>query len=112
MLLVINDNVPSFLTGEALLNRHNDHHKEVSAAHLKPQPSRGNPPLIQEGVQILNAVTDRIWPNKNGEKENVPSPSGLPGGGRSEVRESGVHELGKSSCGGTDTLRRKMSDLH
>lgn len=33
----------------------------------------------------------------------MPSPSGLPGGGRSEVRASGLHELGKSSCGGTDT---------
>lgn len=92
------------LAGEAFLKRRNDRQKEVSAVHLNVPPSCGKPPPIQEGTPILDAVTDRNWPNKNGEKENVPSSSGLPGGGWSQVRESGGYdcETGESSWGRAD----------
>lgn len=76
------------------------------------------PPATREEAQTLDAVTDGDWPRKNGEKENVPSPSGLPGGGWSQVGESGVHEyeIGKSSRGRADVAHhlrggKTMSDL-
>lgn len=100
---------PSALAGEAFLNRRNDRQKGVSAVHLNAPPSCGKPPPIQEGTPILDAVTDRDWPNKNGEKENVPSSSGLPGGGWSQVRESGGQECetGESSWGRADIVQGK-----
>lgn len=65
------------------------HHHELptfSTFHLKFCRCDGKAPLTPQATQTLDELTYRKQSVRDGEKENVPSPPGLPGGGRSKVK--------------------------